>query len=102
MQAPSSAIPYDIDKLDLDAEKKEAIRITEGPLLIIAGPGAGKTKTLVERVVHLVTKGVPPENIFVATFTEKAAAELVTRISNRLLELNLKASNRGRVINTVT
>jgi len=83
---------YNIDTLDIDAEKKEAIRITEGPLLIIAGPGAGKTRTLVERVVHLVMKGIPPENIFVATFTEKAAAELVTRISNRLLELNLKVN----------
>jgi DNA helicase-2/ATP-dependent DNA helicase PcrA len=59
---------YDVDALDIDDEKKEAVKITEGPLLIIAGPGSGKTKTLVERVVHLVSKGVPPTSIMVATF----------------------------------
>jgi len=83
---------YDIERLDVDDEKKAAIRTIEGPLLIIAGPGSGKTKTLVERVVHLVSTGVEPTAIMVATFTEKAAAELVTRISNRLLELNLKVN----------
>ena len=66
---------------------------TEGPVLVIAGPGSGKTKTLVDRIVNLVMKGVAPEEIFVGTFTEKAAKELITRISNRLLaegkEVNL-------------
>lgn len=59
---------------------------TEGPVLVIAGPGSGKTKTLIDRVVNLVNKGVAPEAIIVGTFTEKAAKELVTRISNKLLE----------------
>ena len=58
---------------------------TEGPVLVIAGPGSGKTKTLVDRVVNLVKKGVSPEAIMVGTFTEKAAKELITRISNQLL-----------------
>ena len=58
---------------------------TEGPVLVIAGPGSGKTKTLVDRIVNLVKKGVEPEAIMVGTFTEKAAKELITRISNRLL-----------------
>jgi DNA helicase-2/ATP-dependent DNA helicase PcrA len=92
---------YDVDALDIDDEKKEAVKITEGPLLIIAGPGSGKTKTLVERVVHLVSKGVPPTSIMVATFTEKAAAELVTRISNRLLELNLKVNLNEMFVGTL-
>lgn len=103
-QQPAShahVIPYSVDSLDIDNEKKEAIRITEGPLLIIAGPGSGKTKTLVERVVHLVTKGVSPTNILVATFTEKAAAELVTRISNRLLELKLKVNLNEMYVGTL-
>lgn len=73
----------------LEPAKLEAIHHTEGPLLVIAGPGAGKTKALVERIVHLVQKGVAAENIFVATFTEKAAKELITRVSNRLLELSI-------------
>ena len=68
-----------------NAEQKKAIETTEGPVLIIAGPGTGKTYTLVERVIHLIRdKNVPPEQILIATFTNKAAKELVTRITNRL------------------
>jgi DNA helicase II / ATP-dependent DNA helicase PcrA len=73
-----------------NAEQQQAIHTTEGPLLIIAGPGSGKTFTLVERIVHLITsKAVPPESLLVVTFTDKAAQELVTRISNRLMEVGV-------------
>jgi DNA helicase-2/ATP-dependent DNA helicase PcrA len=72
-------------------QQQEAITTTEGPLLIIAGPGSGKTFTLVERVVSLLTATqVAPEQIMVVTFTDKAAQELTTRISNRLDELGLR------------
>ena len=72
-------------------QQLEAILATEGPVLIIAGPGSGKTFTLVERIVYLITsKGVAPESLFVVTFTDKAARELTTRISNRLTELGIK------------
>lgn len=81
--------------------QKEAILQTEGPLLVIAGPGSGKTKTLVERIVYLILNGTPAENIMVATFTEKAAKELITRISNRLLELNLKINLNEMYIGTL-
>ncbi|WP_301000908.1 UvrD-helicase domain-containing protein, partial [uncultured Bilophila sp.] len=65
----------------------------EGPVLVIAGPGAGKTFTLVERIVHLVAhKGVQPEQLLVATFTEKAANELVSRIARRLMQEGLQAN----------
>ncbi|MSW00748.1 MAG: AAA family ATPase [Actinobacteria bacterium] len=71
--------------------QQQAIETIIGALLIIAGPGSGKTFTLVERIVHLITKhGVKPENLLIVTFTNKAAQELVTRISNRLTELNIK------------
>ena len=61
---------------DIDPKKKEIIEHVDGPLLVIAGPGAGKTMAIVERVVHLIAKcGVAPESILVSTFTEKAAAE---------------------------
>lgn len=74
-----------------NAQQTEAIEATDGPVLIIAGPGSGKTFTLVERVVNLImNKGVQPESLFVVTFTEKAARELTTRISNRLAELDIK------------
>jgi len=92
---------YDLDTLDIDDEKKEAIRTTDGPVLIIAGPGSGKTKTLVERVVNLVSKGISPTSIMVATFTEKAASELVTRISNRLLDMKLKVNLNEMFVGTL-
>ncbi len=67
-----------------------AIHHHKGPLLIIAGPGSGKTYTLVERIINLITtQGAKPEQLLVVTFTEKAAQELKTRISNRILDLDL-------------
>ncbi|CUI26011.1 ATP-dependent helicase [Achromobacter ruhlandii] len=74
-----------------NAQQLEAILATDGPVLIIAGPGSGKTFTLVERIVYLITnKGIAPESLFVVTFTDKAARELTTRISNRLTDLGIK------------
>ncbi len=74
-----------------NTQQLQAITTVEGPLLIIAGPGSGKTFTLVERIVFLLTeKGVTPEQIMVVTFTDKAAQELTTRISNRLEQLHLR------------
>ena len=74
---------------------------TEGPVLVIAGPGSGKTKTLVDRVVNLVKKGVAPEAIMVGTFTEKAAKELITRISNRLLADNIQVNLNEMYVGTL-
>lgn len=74
----------------VNPQQYEAITTTEGPLLIIAGPGSGKTFTLVERIVHLITdKNVAPEQLLVVTFTDKAAQELTTRISSRLHALGV-------------
>lgn len=71
--------------------QRRAITTTEGPLLITAGPGTGKTFTLVKRVAYLIVeKGVAPSQIMVATFTEKAAKELVTRISTELAEYGVE------------
>ena len=74
-----------------NTQQLEAILSTDGPLLIIAGPGSGKTFTLVERIVYLIThKGVAPESLLVVTFTDKAARELTTRTSNRLAEVGIQ------------
>ena len=69
-------------------QQKEAIQTTEGPLLIIAGPGTGKTFTLVKRIVYRITeRGIQPEEIMVATFTEKAAKELGWRAERGIEEM---------------
>ncbi len=62
----------------------EAVTSTNGPLLILAGAGAGKTKTLTERVVEIVKGGVSPSQILAITFTNKAANEMRERIFQRL------------------
>lgn len=85
-----------------NTNQREAIVATEGPVLIIAGPGTGKTFTLVNRAVYLITeKGVKPENIMIATFTEKAAKEIVTRISNELIRLNINVNINDLYIGTI-
>lgn len=73
--------------------QQDIIEHTEGPALVIAGPGSGKTFTLVERILHLLAdKQIPPERLFVATFTEKAARELQDRITRALLERGLNVN----------
>ncbi len=82
--------------------QQQAVETTEGPLLIIAGPGAGKTKTLVDRVVHILkTKPVDASNLLVSTFTEKAAAELLSRISYRLDAEGMKANLQEMYLGTL-
>ena len=85
----------------LSKDQQKIVNQTEGPVLVIAGPGSGKTKTLVDRIVHLVKSGVTPEEIFVGTFTEKAAKELITRISNILLQIGIKVNLNEMYIGTL-
>ena len=85
----------------LNIDQQRIVEQTEGPVLVIAGPGSGKTKTLVDRIVHLVKNGVQPESIMVGTFTEKAAKELITRISNLLLEIGISANLNEMYIGTL-
>ncbi len=82
-------------------EQKKAIQHIDGPALIIAGPGTGKTFTLVKRVVYLIVeKGIKPENILITTFTDKAAKELITRITNELIKLNITVNINDLYIGT--
>ena len=86
---------------DANNNQKEAIISTEGPVLIIAGPGTGKTYTLVKRAIYLISeKNVKPENIMIATFTEKAAKEIVTRITNELDKLKTYVNINDMYIGT--
>ncbi len=66
--------------LSLDRSQRKAAEAPEGPLLITAGPGTGKTRTLAGRVVHLLGRGVSAEAILVLTFSNKAADELRDRV----------------------
>ncbi|QOZ07502.1 ATP-dependent helicase [Bradyrhizobium sp. CCBAU 51765] len=69
------------DAPDLDPSQKEAAEHEGSPLLAEAGPGTGKTRTLVARIEHLLAKGVPPAGILVLTFSNKAAREIKERIA---------------------
>lgn len=81
--------------------QKEAIQFYEGPVLITAGPGTGKTFTLVQRAVYMIQEqGVQPEQIMMATFTEKAAKELITRITNELMKRNISVNINDMYIGT--
>jgi DNA helicase II / ATP-dependent DNA helicase PcrA len=65
---------------ELNPEQLCVVLEKEGPLLVIAGAGSGKTRTLTYRVAHLVESGVPPERILLATFTNKAARSMLSRV----------------------
>lgn len=81
--------------------QRKAIATAEGPVLITAGPGTGKTYTLVQRAIYLIEEcGVKPESIFIATFTEKAAKELITRITNELSDRGIVANINEMYIGT--
>src|SRR5439155_13768622 len=63
----------------LNPEQLRAVTYGDGPLLIIAGAGTGKTKTLAHRVAHLIASGVSPERILLLTFSRRAAREMLSR-----------------------
>ncbi|MCP4589131.1 MAG: ATP-dependent helicase [bacterium] len=69
---------------ELNPAQREAVTHGDGPLLVVAGAGTGKTKTLVCRVARLIEQGVPPQRILLLTFTRRAAAEMLAR-AGRLL-----------------
>src|SRR5262245_19794957 len=79
--------PVDL-RIDYAAELNEqqlaAVTAVPGPALVIAGAGSGKTRTLTYRVAFLMEQGIPPERILLLTFTNKAAREMMLRVTELL------------------
>jgi len=69
---------------ELNEQQLAAVTAPPGPSLVIAGAGSGKTRTLIYRVAYLLEQGIPPERILLLTFTNKAAREMMRRVTDLL------------------
>src|SRR5512140_3825540 len=69
---------------ELNAQQYQAVTAVPGPALVIAGAGAGKTRTLTYRVAYLLEQGIPAHRILLLTFTNKAAGEMMHRVTTLL------------------
>ena len=68
----------------LNPEQRQAVRTVDGPLLILAGAGTGKTRVITSRVAYMISRVIRPGNILAVTFTRNAAAEILDRVLVRL------------------
>ncbi len=83
-RAPTSTSIHIDYAAELNEQQLAAVTAPPGPILVIAGAGSGKTRTLTYRVAYLLENGIDPRNILLLTFTNKAAREMLGRVANLL------------------